>query len=288
MSPHARIVAIAVSYRSDDAAFAWVNAVGRALQPVRRIAEVVVVDNTERADSAAFFARLRTVDPAVIAMKAPGNLGYFGGARYAWEEWQRSTSRLPDWVMVSNVDVGFHDGGFFLKLLASTYPAGTGVIAPSICSAARHGDWNPKIRRRPSRNRIHAYKALFGNHWVLNLYEMAARIKHAAQGLTRRLKGREDGPKDNAVQKIYAPHGACMLFAREYFERGGDLNFPGFLFGEEVFVGETARRLQLGVVYDPRLRMTSSDHVSTGRFRSRHMAKYMYDSAAILAERYFP
>jgi GT2 family glycosyltransferase len=253
---------------------------------VRDAATVVVVDNTPRDSSEALFARLRVVDPRVRTVKAQRNLGYFGGACHGWEEWQKEPGILPEWVVVSNVDVGFVDQAFFVRLLQAPYPGDIGVVAPSIRSEARHGDWNPKIGTRPSRRRMHAYKLLYRSRWLFNFYEMLARVKYALTGSRRSRAGSEE--PGTTPRFIYAAHGACMLFAREYFVRGGTLRYPSFLFGEEIFVAETARELGLRTVYDPQLAMTSEDHVSTGWLRSKRMVEYMRESAVFLADRYFP
>jgi len=62
---------------------------------------------------------------------------------------------------------------------------------------------------------------------------------------------------------VYAPHGAFMIFAREYFERGGTLDVGAFLFAEEGFVAETCRKLGLDVLYDPTIEVLHDEHVST-------------------------
>lgn len=283
----ARIVILAVSYCSDATAVEWVTGVNRVLVGSRRDdVAVVMVDNTPRESSADLFTRLLAADPRVKALKAPGNLGYFGGAFHGWEQWQREGGERPDWVIVSNVDVSFPDPAFFSRLLDTPYPGDVGVLAPSILSKTRHGDWNPKISTRPSRRRMHAYKLLYRSRWVFNLYEALARVKYALTGFRR--SRRVANASTPALRDIYAAHGACMLFAREFFVRGGTLRYPSFLFGEEIFVAETARELGLRTVYDPELVMSSEDHVSTGWLRSKRMVEYMRESAVFLANRYFP
>jgi GT2 family glycosyltransferase len=95
-------------------------------------------------------------------------------------------------------------------------------------------------------------------------------------------------PGDEGVRTIYAPQGSCLVFSRRYFEQGGSLEYPAFLFGEEIFVAETVLRLGLQVVYDPRLRVWHDEHASTGRLRSRKLARYVGQSAAYLADTFFP
>jgi len=287
MSAVTRVLVIAVNYNSDREARTWLAALARVTAglPPGQVTPMVV-DNTSRAKSEEFFRTLRAVHPSVITVKAPGNLGYFGGAAHGWAAWQQVGGVQPDWVMVSNVDVDFADASFFPTLLNADYPAGTGVVGPTIVSAARKGDWNPKISRRPSAQTMRRYVWLYRSHWIFNLYEQAARVKYALASW--RAKGTTSpAPQGEALVPAYAVHGACMLFRRDYFERGGDLRYPSFLFGEEVFVAETARRLDLSTWHDPRLKLVSQDHVSTGRFRTKAMTKYMRDSAVVLVERYF-
>lgn len=287
MSGATRVLAIAVNYNTDREALAWLAALGRVTAglPAGQVTPMIV-DNTPRAGSEDFFRALRAVHPRVIAVKAPSNLGYFGGAEHGWETWRSATNTQPDWVMVSNVDVDFVDAAFFPTLLGAAYPAGTGVVGPAIFSVARKGDWNPKISERPSARTMRRYVWLYRSHWVFNLYEQAARVKYALASLRKKAAVASIGQCSRPML-TYAVHGACMLFRRDYFERGGDLRYPSFLFGEEIFVAETARKLGLSTWHDPRLKLLSRDHASTGRFRTKTMTKYMQDSAVVLVERFF-
>ena len=52
-----------------------------------------------------------------------------------------------------------------------------------------------------------------------------------------------------------------MLFASSYFDKGGTLNYPSFLFGEELFVAEQARQLNLTTVFEPSLKIEHQQHV---------------------------
>ena len=65
------------------------------------------------------------------------------------------------------------------------------------------------------------------------------------------------------------------------------MEYPSFLFGEEVFVAETARQIGLRVIYHPGLRLSHDDHSSTGLVRSRRLAGLVRASASYIADRYF-
>jgi len=87
---------------------------------------------------------------------------------------------------------------------------------------------------------------------------------------------------------IYAPHGSFILFTRDYFARGGHLDYPVFLFGEEVFLAETIRLLDMRVIYTPDLVVYDDDHVSTGRVARRRIGELHAEAAKYLLATYFP
>jgi hypothetical protein len=78
-----------------------------------------------------------------------------------------------------------------------------------------------------------------------------------------------------------------MIFSRRYFRAGGNFEYSVFLFGEEIFVAETAKGLGLAVRYCPWLGVLDNEHASTGIIRSRKVAGYMKDATNYLVEHYF-
>ena len=76
-----------------------------------------------------------------------------------------------------------------------------------------------------------------------------------------------------------------MIFYRTYFEKGGTLDHGAFLFGEEVFVAESARKFGMEIVYDKRLRVIHSEHVTTRSSKDR--MKYKYEAARYCAKEFF-
>jgi GT2 family glycosyltransferase len=285
------VVVIGVTYNSDEAALQFVRSLTRTSAASTADVSLVLVDNTERDNSDLFFERVRKENPNIVCIKSPRNLGYFNGAKLGFNEYLQTNS-LPEWVMVSNVDLEFTDVGFFQNLLSLRGAEDIGVVAPSIWSNANQRDWNPKISLRPSSKKMHLYKIMYRSYHVYNLYTFLSIIKSRIKRffLTKNTSTQILIPeKVSAVQKdIYAAHGACFIFSRYYFQRGGTLNYPVFLYGEEFFVAETVRKLGLRIVYDPRLKVISNDHVATGRFpRSRQIASYHYESALFVADTYF-
>ena len=260
---------------------------------------VILVDNTERDIAADFPTKLEKFGPGVEYIKTPCNLGYFGGAQFGLEAYLK-TKELPDWVVVSNVDLLIEDEKIFERLHITPFSDRVGVIAPSIWSDHWQMDRNPKMMERPARKTIQRYKTIYRNYLILNIYQLLGRgkswLRHRMGdtlpaflfSLLMPNEGKSNPKYTGDMSFIYAPHGSCVFISKRFFERGGSINYPGFLFMEEIFIAETARQLDLDVVYVPSLKLIHHDHVSTGIWRSPVMANYMYKSAVYIADTFFP
>ncbi len=62
---------------------------------------------------------------------------------------------------------------------------------------------------------------------------------------------------------IYAPHGACVIFSKQYFLNGGYIDTGFSFYGEELSVAEIAREKGLSVRYYPQLQVEHHEHAST-------------------------
>jgi hypothetical protein len=190
------------------------------------------------------------------------------------------------------VDVEFSDGQFFSALRELETTESLGVVAPRIWSARWKRDLNPKISQRPSKARMNLYRVIFGNYYLQMTYEILSFLKNGLKASIRERLASFRGHPQSEMQiedasSIYAPHGSCMIFNRRYFSAGGNFEYSVFLFGEEIFVAETAKRLGLAVRYCPWLRILDSEHASTGIIRSREVAGYMKEATNYLVEHYF-
>lgn len=294
------VVVIGVNYGTDAMALRFVRSLFRVSQNFR--VTFVLVDNTERTDSSALFSNIRAEVPSALCVKSPRNLGYFGGANFGLTKYLE-TRKPPDWVIVSNVDIEFKDDTLFARLKNIDRMRDVGVVAPSIWSSRSRRDLNPRMVVRPSKRKMRLYKVIYRNYYLLNLYELLAAMKHRVKHVLKYKLMRPvkrsfallrsnseligNSASDGGVKFIYAPQGSCIIFSKLFFSRGGSLDYPLLLFGEEIYVAETARSLGLCVVYDPRLKVWHDDHISTGLLRSRKVASHVYESAIFIADRYF-
>jgi GT2 family glycosyltransferase len=297
-----RFVMIGVNYQTDDLALRFVRDATAASRDASM--QIVLVDNSERHSSEKLFDLIHAENPDVLCVKPPRNLGYFGGASLGFDAFS-NTRQDYDWVIVSNVDVEFHSQEFFAYLGRMGSMEDVGVVAPSIMSGLSHHDQNPFMLQRPTRAKMEFYRLLYRSYYLLNTYALLSaiyrQIRHrlpgrllgwGQAGTWSQEGGLETGPTlpGDPGTSIYAPHGACVIFSNRFFYNGGSLDFPVFLFGEEICIAETVRGLDLRVIYDPNLVLTHHEHQSPqwrGVLLSRKAAHHLEKSTAYLVERYF-
>jgi GT2 family glycosyltransferase len=273
------VLLICVKYGSDAETSRYLASL-RRLHAQQSSLQVLVVDNTVVPGPAQ-----PLTDSNVTLVRAKENFGYFGGARHGLSIFLQEHP-MPDWVIVSNVDLVIEDSQFLNKLAALPPRPRMGVVAPSIRSALTGKDQNPFMLNRPPAWRMHAYKWMYRSWLTLNAYEVASAMIHKALSLVRRRT--TAGLERNSGAQIYAPHGSFLIFSREYFRAGGSLDFPCFLFGEEVYLAESLRQCRLEAVYEPSLQIIHQEHTSTKRVKSRRLARAVAASAAYCADTYFP
>jgi GT2 family glycosyltransferase len=279
---------IGVNYQTDEHAVKFV----RSLEKYSAgDVTAILVDNTERSDPSEFFRRIGEANANIRCLQAAHNLGYFGGANFGLGQYLVS-SPLPDWVIVCNVDIEFRDSQFFSTLRELEGSESLGVVAPRIWSARSKRDLNAKISQRPTNRRMILYKVIFGNYYLQLAYEILSVLKEVVtvgirEGFALFRRHPEVDKQTKQAFSIYAPHGSCMIFSRRYFKAGGNFEYSVFLFGEEIFVAETAMRLGLSVNHCPWLWVHDTEHASTGIIRSRKIAGYMKDATNYLVEHYF-
>jgi GT2 family glycosyltransferase len=276
---HDEILLICVNYLKPGETQRFVaSALDQSLQSSLRLA---VVDNSPHSGAGAVPEPLKS-DPRVRAIAPGENLGYFGGAAAALSDHLKTRS-MPEWVIVSNPDVFFPDRDV-LQRLCEAHRGDAVVIAPSIRTKGSSVDQNPYMRVRPSRFRMHLYRWIFSAYPIDVVYQGLSWIKHRTMEAAS--EERPAGPA-SAPEKIYAPQGAFIAFHRSYFERGGTLDHGAFLFGEEIFVAETARRLGMTVMYDPALVIEHTERSTAAGLFNRNTSRYRKQASRYLAKTFF-
>jgi len=272
---------IAVNYRGEREALKLVNDL-LSQSKADRIS-TLLVDNGPERHLAQFLQSERPVTGNVSVLTPESNLGYFGGAQFAVAHYLMSNAP-PDWTAVTNVDLAIPSSSFFEQLFARYQTDAPAVVAPSILLTRSGRDQNPFLRFRPSSWRMHFLAHVFSNRVTGNAYQRLAVVKEKVSSVKSSIKRSHNSPHPTT---IYAAHGSFMLFHKSYFAAGGTLRHGAFLFGEEIFVAETARRLGLRTIHDPSLVVLHRGSDPSGAHRSAELMSYLRDASAFNARTYF-
>ncbi len=273
------ILVIAVIYNTYPEALRYLESFAAERTPETLM---ILVDNSDRPAPGKFTKALAGW-PFVEYLATGNNPGYFGGARAGLSLWHSHHRKQPRWTLVTNVDIIFRTG--FFRTLSTMEPgAATGMVAPSILSLRWKSDLNPQRMEPYTRKHLLFLSRLYRFPLLHNLYIAASYLKKLIRGLRS-----GSGPAARReAGVIYAPHGSCLIFSRHFFDRGGSLGLPQFLFGEEIVLAETARRLGLVIEYRPELAVDDHEHASTGLFVNRKMNRYYRESVLSILRHYYP
>ena len=278
---------ICISYHSNSEINQFVDSVLK--QSVSEVIHLLIVDNNEKKTiNKQLLNTIQENNSSITFIKTNKNLGYFGGAAWGFKQYLNSHKEIPDWIILSNTDIVFRDLDFFKTLFGLSVDQKCGIIAPSIKSKLSNFDQNPYILKRPSRIRIQLYKWIFYCYGTYLLYQIMALIKKILKRISKytflrkKIKQKEIFP-----QFIYAPHGSMIIFHRNYFIIGGTFDYGAFLFGEEIFVAETTKKIGLRILYIPNLVVIHNEHATTGMIKSRRLFKYLRESTIYNAKTFF-
>lgn len=241
-----------VNYNSYEFLSAFLRSVDDAAKEVGGQADVsvYVADNTENN-----ILDINEVLQYVVLKVFPyyENLGYFGAVKRMMME---TKPEEFDFVIISNVDVVLKADA--LSVLLGSYGGNCqciGWIAPQIYSEAEHRDRNPKIVNRYTLGRLKMLRMMFKYPLLKYLYNNTFYKR-------KKLQTHEPGV-------IYGGHGSFIILTKEYIRQCGMIDYPIFLFGEELYLAEKCRNKGLTVVYDPQITIMDMEHSSTGKMTSR-------------------
>jgi len=259
-APLSKILFITVHYKASDG----ISALLASLQRLERFSsvDVIVVDNASGETELAALRDVLSRYPNVRLIESGANLGYFGAARFAFDRYLEAHS-LPDWVIVSNHDVVIQDDTFFVKLFSCNAKS-VGMIAPRILALPDHTDANPFMRRRPGWLRWTSLRIIHSAYGMARFWHWLSCQKQALRSAIPRRNDKMGANDRERQNEIYAPHGAFLVFSRQFFESGGFLDGNLFLYFEEVCVAEICRALGIRIIYDPAFCVFHNEHQSIG------------------------
>lgn len=230
---------------------------------------ILVADNSDEITTNSFRSQLNV---EIIYTHSDENIGYLGAVNYAIATNNINLTSY-DFLIISNVDLKV-SLNFFLSLENIKVDESIGWIAPSIFSVKEMKDRNPKILLRPTKQKLFFTSILYSHPVIHKIY-------------TRYLYSKRKIENHHDHKIIYAGHGSFMIFTRNFFKKVSDLNFPSFLFCEEIFLAELVSGANLHVVYNKSLKIIDSDHASTGKLKSKVFCRFNRDSLKMIISKFF-
>jgi len=282
----ANILTISINYHSEKQTVEFVREILELQSYASQ--KIIVVDNSGELNSESSTLKPLRSDDRLLVYSCGKNVGYYGGASWALKKYLKEFP-LPDWVIVCNTDVHLMGADFFARLLEYHTSNPPAVVSPIVFSELSGREWSAYTPTRPSNRHVHVYK------WILNFYPTLFAynaLSHLKGVVLDRLhilrnKTKYESQSGDKPFNVYAPGGALTIFHRGYFGAGGNLDHASFLYGEEIFVGETARRLNLNVVFDPRLRIMHKGRSATNIFKHPKILRFKRDAVNHYANAYF-
>lgn len=266
---HYHTIYIGVNYKTPEKAIEWVNSI-HATNPGSLI---VLVDNSSEHDK----ELCENVKEKAIYIDSHNNLGYFNGAAYGLHEIEKKYSF--DWIVVSNVDLRLNTTN--VDYLLDKFNK-AGVIAPSITSYDTGLDKNPYRLHRQSKRAVQIKKISFSNRIFANFFSSLSNFRNKLIRIKYKKKKKcEEGTA------IYLPYGAALFFSAKYFSSGCKIDFPLFLFGEELYVAEQARRAGVNIVYVPSIEFINYEHASTSKLSNEVIIRRNYDAMKFILEEFY-
>ena len=273
-----KVLFVPVTYNSYDALESYIASVGKALEaaadPTIEV-KIHVADNSTSQKADAHNCQLSIVNYQLSNYDNPGYLP--AALKTVYSEDYASY----DYIIISNVDVTL-DETFFTALRDLKADADTVWIAPFIWSPSEQRDVNPKIQERYTKKRLRLLRLLFACPPLYYLYTRTLyKIKYS--------RSEECGVRSEnyKLKNIYAGHGSFMIFRPEIFQQEPSLDYPVFLFCEEIYMAEMAQHIGKKVTHCPSVKVWDCEHASTGLMGLWRYCKYNHDALSYIIRTFY-
>lgn len=274
MNTDAKILFLLVNYFNEKELCAFIN---EQLQPnTNNFIEILITDNGSKETS--LLQDVESKYANVILVKSTHNLGYFGAANLGLTHYLKQHKDYPQAIIICNTDIKLAEDFFSVLQNKLTNP-NFDILGPSIYSTFLKCYQNPYITNRISKDKLNFLHFISSSYFLYCLFT----VYHV-------LKTKIKGSITNKVitpSKTYAIHGSFLIFNKRFFTKGGTINYPAILFGEEIFIAEQALKLNLNIFYEPTLQVEHNEHATTGVFKSKQTVSLLHQSYTYLLQTFF-
>ena len=280
-----KVLFVPVTYNSYNALDNYIASVGKALEAA---ADPTISVKIHVADNSTFSRKENSQSVETTHYDNPGYLP--AALKTVYSEDFASY----DYIIISNVDVTL-DESFFIALRDLKPDPDTVWIAPFIWSPSENRDVNPKILERYTKKRLQLLRLLFACPPLYYLYTRTLYRKKVNQSRKEEASSSASDSNHNfqfsilnsQLKNIYSGHGSFMIFRPELFQQEPPLNYPVFLFCEEIFMAEMVRRIGKKAVHCPAVKVWDCEHASTGLMGLWRYCKYNHDALSYIIKHFY-
>lgn len=264
------IAIFCVVYNSYKELFAYLESIDNATFYAKDCSvDVYVADNTDNDFKDFTVDKYNYINVKVYPFHQ--NLGYFGAIKKMMEKEEYTKY---DYIIISNVDMTLRQNTLQV-LINNSYPTDTGWIASSIISKRTGLDMNPRVINRYSAKKLEIMKWLYKHPLAYQFYLYTFhKLKQS------RISTFEPG-------FIYAGHGSFIILTKEYFFKCGIIDYPVFLYCEEIYIAEKCLRNNLKVIYDTSIRVDDIGRISTGKAPQSTYYKWNIEGLTYILDKYY-
>jgi len=276
-----KVCILSVCHNSYSESIKYLNSIEKSLLRVKLDLKLFFIDNSSIVNS----KQVRLIKSGSFNFEIKyikcKNVGYFPSISYIIQEYNIELNHY-DHVIISNVDLQLSKD-FFKNLLDIKKINSVGIYAPSIYSKVLNLDRNPKINSRPSSFKLKLNKFLYSSFIT---YSLLKAINILRLKITKIIL---ESPAQNSLnyqKNIYAPHGSFIILNKELIRKIREINFPVFLFCEEIYLAETAIEHNFTIKYYPDLLVFDSEHASTSLMKSRDYRKFNIEALSYVLKNF--
>jgi len=270
-----RILFLLINYFNDDELVEFITT---QLTRQQNIPYDIIVVNNGSVNSN-ILKDLDSGNNSIQVVTPPENRGYLNGAKFGFDFYCQSNP-IPDFTILCNTDISFEDQHFLEKLIQEPNNKNVEVIGPSIISTFTFHHQNPMYKERLHLKKIKQLLFIYDYYPIYVIYQLGAYLKR----LTKKLSHKNDKQTSGFV---YAVHGSFLIFTKSFFEKGNTLNFPSFLYAEELFIAEQCLKSNSKIYYNSDLKIFHREH-STSRFiKNRKHVEWLKQSLNFIYHSYY-
>lgn len=274
-----KVLFICVNYNNYEETLEYINCVN-SLDDCN-FCDIVAVDNSTDKNQISSLKDNNLNEENVYIVKSNKNLGYFGGMNLGINYYLSLQKEIPHWVIISNTDIKFDNKKFIADLCNLKKNKNIVCIAPKIISVLTKKNQNPYMKNRPSVNKLSFLKTVYRSNITFSTYNYLYNIKESMK-----IKNNNAG-EDKDFKNIYAPHGSFIILDNLFFQKGGTLKYNGFLYGEEIYLGEQICNMGLEIQYNGNFVLHHNEHKTTALLNTSVNRMYRYNAIKYLKEMMF-